>query len=283
MTLKTYANDFTIKVKLGDFATLQSTGLLSGIHKPTPKEAKAHLVTPDTQERVKQFYVAESKVGQKLCPTDLLTAAECGRAVSVKDKMTDVTDVTVLNVDALADAQVSSLPKNIMNVTVHTAAAVDDAMFPEKDGQSYVFYPDKKDPDNIQNYNLLFEILKRSDLAFCSVVNLQNHEGLFRLQVWRGRIVLVKQGFSDRIVEHTVPSEGEFAVAPIPESVITKALKGFAKMSEPLDPVTYRDRVLEEKLAVKAAADNGEVVAAKAAPAVKPSTSLEDLFAGFGE
>lgn len=279
--MKIIVNDFTIKVKLGDFATLQTTGNLIGIHATTPQAAKTHLVAPGTTEQVKQFYIPASLVGQDVKAEQLLTRDMCDSAVIIKDKMTAEVATTVIPKDAAEAIHNSGLPKNVMNVTVHTQADVDAVMFPMKDTQSYVFYPALKDPDNVQNYNLLAGILNDSDLAFCSVVNLQNHEGLFRLQMWRGRIVLVRQGWPEQINPHKAPTEDEFGVAPIPAAVVEKAVKGFNKMVEPLDPETYRDRILAEKVALKEATDNGTVVVKEKAQPT--SSSLEDLLAAFDD
>lgn len=271
----------TIKVKLGPVATLQTSGKLIGVHKPVPKEAKTSLVAPGTTEKVKQYYIPESLVGQDLTADQLLTRDMCDTVVAIKDKITSETSVTALPESILDDIKGSALPKNVMNITVHTAADADSQMFPLKDAQSYVFYPDEKDPDNIQNYNLLAGILRGSDLAFVSVMNLQNHEGLFRLQMWRDRIILVKQGWPEGINEHTPPTEGEFSVAPVPQQVIDKAIKGFTKLVEPIEAETYKNRVLQEKLALKAAVDSGEVVeTVKATPEVSVASldALLDMF-----
>lgn len=277
--MKTYVADMVIKLKLGDFASLTTTGKLVGIHKSKPKEAKTKLLAPGTTEQVRQFYIPESLVGQDVKADQLLTRDMCDNGVVIKDVINSTTAVTVVDSEAFAAVQESALPKNVMNVTVHTRADVDEAMFKAPEGQSFVFYPDLKDPDNVQNYNLLAAVLTNSNLAFCSIVNLQNHEGLFRLDMWRDRIILVKQGFTDQINEHKPPAEGEFDVAPIPEKVIEKAIKGFGKMVEPIDPATYRDRMTEEKVALKVAADNGEVVV-KPEPVKGPSAldALMDLF-----
>jgi hypothetical protein len=196
--------------------------------------------------------------------------------------MTGETEYTPIPKEALKEVAKSDLPKNIMNVTVHTVDDIDQVMFPMKDAQSYVFYPNSKDPDNLTNYTLLVAVLNRSDLAFASVVNLQNHEGLFRLQMWRGRIALVRQGWPDGINEHENPSEDEFKVAPIPDAVIEKAIKGFTKMVEPIDPDTYKDRILAEKVALKTAIDKGEAPVVAEAKEVSVD-ALSALLDAFGE
>lgn len=284
--MKPYCNDFVIKLRLGEFVSLQSTGKLVGVHRPAPKEAKTHLVTPDTHEQVKQYYIPESLVGtnEPISPVSLFTRYDCETAVIIKDKVTDTTTVTILPKENVDEIHKSDLPKNIMNVTVHTQADADAMMFQMKDTQSYVFYPHLKDPDNVQNYQLLLEVLKRSDLAFCSIVNLQNHEGLFRLRVWRDRIVLVRQGYPDSIVEHAPPTEDEFLMtAPLPDKVVDKAINGFSKMVEPLDPETYRNRILAEKVELKEQVDAGSVETVEVKPVKAAVSSLEDLLAAFGD
>jgi hypothetical protein len=281
--MKPYCSQFTIKLKMGELINLQTSGQLFGIHKPVPKEAKTSLVAPDTLEPVKQFYVPQSKLMESAVPTSaLLTRGDCVTANVIKDKVTSDTSITVLPDEHLDSIKDSSLPKNVMTVTVHRKEDADEAMFPLKESQSYVFYPNLEDPDEVQNYQLLVGIISDSKYTFCSVVNLQGHEGLWRLDVWRGRLTLVRQGFPDGLQEHEPPVEGEFGVVAVPESVIGKAVKGLSKFVEPIDPDTYRDRILAEKIELKGAVDSGEVqpVVEKETKATS-LTDLEALFSSF--
>lgn len=272
-----YAKGFVLKLKLGTMVNLQTIGHLEGIHKTLPKQATTKLLTPDTDEAVKQFYVAESLATAESVPASkLFTKSQCKTANVVQDNFTKEVTTTVLDKEQLDEIATSNLPKNVMNLTVHHVQDVDKIMFPAKDGQSYVFYPDANDPDNLQNYQILYETLTRGGLAMCSVVNLQNHENLYRLQAWRDRIILVRQNYPDQIAEHNPPVEGEHGTA-IPEGFIDKFLDGFQKLAEPIEATTYRDRILSEKVALSGA----EVTEVLPKEDVDPVANLEALLGAF--
>lgn len=274
--MKPYCKDFTIKLKY-----LQTTGKLVGIHKPTSQAIKTSLVVPETLESVKQYYLPESKaLAQSAQFSDLLTKDDCESAIVNVDKLTDERTVTVLPKDQVQEIKESDLPKNIMNLTIHKAEEADMQMFPLKNSQSYVFYPDEKDPDNVQNYNLLVAVMQNSDLAFCSIVNLQNHEGLFRLSIWRNRLILVKQGYPEEINEHELPSEDQINL--IPSNIIEKATSKFESLSEPIDSTTYKNRILQETENLKEAIDGGEEFEHKKIE-VKTTTDLNDLLDSFDD
>lgn len=277
---KTFCSKFEIKLKLADFISLSTTGSLIGIHGTPPKESVGNLVSPQTGEGLKQFYIPISKLfGDTVNVEDLLTRDQCDIAVKIKDNEKGEVNQTSLPKEAVQKLHESNLPKNIMNLTVHTRGDADSVMFPVKNGQSYVFYPSSEDPDNLQNYQLLVEVVKRGELAFCSIVNLQNYEGLYRLDVWRERLVLVKQTFPESLVDHSFPGEGEFGVG-LPANVVVKAANAFKKMAEPINVETYKDRITAGKIALKHEVDEG------VEPKIvnkKNASNLEALLEALGE
>lgn len=274
--MKAYATNVTLKLK-----HIQTTGKLIGIHAAEDKASKPVLVIPETLENVRQFYIPESLVGASaVSATDLYTRDDCETAIVKVDKATKERTVNVIPREKTVAVKTSDLPKNVVNLTVHDAVEADKVMFPLQNAQSYVFYPDTVDPDNVQNYNLLTETLKKSSLALCSVVNLQNHEGLFRLGVWRDRLCLIKQGYTDQINPHEVPDEGEFV--SIPSSVIDKAVSKFSKMVEPINGDTYRNRIAADFAALTSSVQNDELVSVSAQPE-QSFTNLDALLDAFDE
>lgn len=273
--MKTAVAEFTLKVPVSP-NTLTVKGKLVGVNAPEPKEAKSKLVSPDdAKEPVLQFYVPESLALQSSIPRDrMYTRGECDVANVVKDQVNGTVEVTALPKDAIEEAKKSALPKNIMTATVHSAEEADKMMFPMKDHQSYVFYPSAADPDYQYDYDLILGLVKRG-FALCSIVNLNNFEGLYRLTVWRDRLVLVRQSFPEAINPHEAPENEPL----VPDVVIDKMAKKVAKKVTPLDMDTYRDRIVAAKIAVKEAVAKGEEIPDTVEIAAPKMTRLEELMA----
>lgn len=272
--MKAHVSDFTIKVPVHPFS-LATHGKLVGVHASEPKEAKSKLVSPDEKhEPVLQFYIPESAALGESIPRDrMYTRGECEIANITKDQLTGVTSVTALPKEALEEAKKTDLPKNLMNVTIHSPEEADKMMFPLKDHQSFVFYPALKDPDDQKNHDIILELLKRG-FAMCSIVNVQNHEGLYRLTVWRDRIVLVRQAYPEAINPHEAPEQASTATT----AFVDKIAKRLTADLTPIDPDTYRDRIVAAKIAVKDAVENGEAIPEKE-KAAAPVSNLDELAA----
>ena len=239
-------------------------GRLVGIRNPEPKEEKTSLVSP-AGEVVKQVY--RTDLGE------IFERSELGNAVIDEDGATKVLDA-----EALKAARESVLPKNIMNVTVHPRADVDDQIFPS-DNNAYVFYPDANDPANKLWADALTTAIAKDDMAYMGVVNLRNHEGLFRLSVWRGHMIIQKMLYPEMLKPH------EFA--PIEDTVTSKKLAAvMAELVTPFVPEEYQDSIAKAKAEVVAAAEAGTTIVVskpKANDAVFDLDAALAAFANFKE
>lgn len=255
---KTYCSNFTVRLKLAELINLDVIGSLLGIHATPPKDSITSLAGPNGED-LKQMYVPVSLLSKEVIPTNqLLNRGDCTIINKQQNDEEGTTEKIVLNKDHLKGIAESSLPKNVMQLTVHNKREVESVMYPAKDGQSYVIYP-KEDVDNLQHYQLLVSAIDNSDLAFCSMVNLQGHEGLFRLETWRGRLVIIKQAFPENLVEHTEPMESEFGNA-LDKKLIIKAIKGFGKLIEPIGAEDYRDRIKNAKIVLKSNTEDIKII-----------------------
>lgn len=183
--LKSYVGKFTLRL-----GPIQTTGRLVSLYasKASTDTTSFKMYSPEG-EKVWQAYTDGSGVIYKTADLKYGTTNENGEFV-------------LLTKEELDTIKTSTLPKNVMNMTVHNAADVGEKLAPVKSGGAYVFYPDEDDPANVQWAHLLTDLLERGDKALVGYVNLQNYEGLFRLVVWRGRIVVQKQAYPEDINPH---------------------------------------------------------------------------------
>lgn len=101
-------------------------------------------------------------------------------------------DGTLVPVEAekITETKKSELAKDVINLTVHDADVVNDSLFPA-DTNAYVFEPDFSDPVNIQWHSLITALLaEHPEFAYVGICNLRNNEGLFRIVLWRDRLVV---------------------------------------------------------------------------------------------
>lgn len=239
--MKTYAKDVTLRLKM-----ISTRGKLIGVHQPAPKETKTQLVHPETHEDMKQFYVAPSFItGDEISTNELRKKDDCPSAFVHVDKASGKRDVKIVDKEALKETKKSILDKNVAELTVHDALVADQAMFQSKEEQSYVFYPHIEDKKNVLDYTILKHLVSDPSLAFCCLMNLQNHECLIRLTLWRDRIVLVKQNFPESINPHEPPAEGD--EPEIPTEFFNKLANKIKSNVSPLEPDTYRDAATHAK------------------------------------
>lgn len=236
--LKAYVSKFTIHM-----GPVSMVGRLISSKKPGQKSKKDPtqfvMVTPDN-EPVVQRYIVEGKPKKLFVPDDLSRAR----------KLEDGTLVPVEK-EVIKEAKTSELPKDVLNLTVHDAAEVDAALIPEG-ATMYVFEPDFSDPVNVQWHSLLLSVLtENTEFALVGVCNLRNSEGLFRLGVWRERLVVQKMVYPDQIEDHKPLDDAHLTTVDGP--AMKKAVKMFTKLAAPFDADEYVDST-RERLAVLASA-----------------------------
>lgn len=238
--MKSYVSNMVIHIGP---ATI--SGRLVGVRKPADPESKTKLVAP-TGESVRQVY--QTPAGEIYQRADLESA-----------KIDENDAAAILDAEALKAASTSALPKDIMNVTVCSLEDVENSTY-ASDNNAYVFYPSEGDPSNKIQADGLAYAIARGNMAFVAIMNLRNHEGLYRLSSWRGHIILQKLLYPEMLNPHET--------VVLDESTTNKKIAMLLEsLSVGFDPDDYRDQIARAKQAVADAAEAGEVIVIeKAAP-----------------
>jgi non-homologous end joining protein Ku len=210
-----------------------------------------------TASGVKQFYACEHSTDHTGYTTGQLAK--------------QTTSGVLVDKTAVDEANVSELPKNILEVEVYRRADVESRTLAA--GQSYVFRPGRG-----KLYQILKHLLRsRPDLTFLGQVNLRDTEKLMMLTI----------GFGDQllITELAWPTElREFPTEDTPDvkaTLIDAAEKIVDSLTSDFDPQRHVKGTKERLTDLVARANAGEVVAPTGAPvtAVLPDTSDDDLAA----
>lgn len=223
--MKSYVSNFTIH--LGPVTT---TGKLVAVRLSKTKSSNAkpqlRYVSPDGNP-VEQRY-RDVTTGKFFEVGDLSKGA-------VNDAGTGM---TVVDEEALAEANKSLLPKDVMKLTVHKVEEVEESIFPA-DSNAYVFYPNEDNPTNKGWADFITTALREAGdrFAFLANMNLRNSEGLYRLSIWRGNLIVQKQLYPSDLNDHHVRSERQ------PDHVVAKAIAAVNTLAEPFDPDTYKSDV----------------------------------------
>lgn len=157
-----------------------------------------------------QFYI---------CPnhTDKYKSGDLDKAKKVGQKLIRV------DKGQAQGAKESSLPLNVLDLTIHPAAEVEAQTYGS--ANAYLFIP------NLQNkqYGVLVDIIKSSPYAFIGPVNIKHHETLVRLTTWQGFLVVQQLLYPEDLSEVDVPQYEHSAdfVATLQEFV-AKNVKEFS-------------------------------------------------------
>lgn len=262
--LKSYVNNFTLRI--GSISTI---GRLVAVEQSVPVKAKTKFVTPDGKS-VKKVYVAED---------DLLNATPTVFQEGQLEKavLNDEGENVLVGKENLAAVKTSQLPKNVLNLTVHDANDVDSQLVSGKNAV-YVFLPDEKDPANVQWGELLIEIVRQSGQAFIGMCNLNNHEGLFRVGLWRGQLTIQKQLYPEQV--KPIPAKEGTSVKT---STVEKAVGVITQHVAPFDVDTYRDlqSAAVKELTDAAIGGNIDVVVENIPVAVATEVDIEAALDAF--
>jgi non-homologous end joining protein Ku len=263
--MKSYVSSFTIH--LGPVTT---TGRLVAVRLPKPKSTytkpQLKYVSPDGNP-VEQRY-RDVTTGE-IYEVDALskgTATESGSMIVVDEQ-------------ALQDANVSLLPKDVMNVTVHDATEVEGSIFPA-DSNAYVFYPKEDDPTNKGWADFVTAALTEAGgkFAFLGNMNLRNSEGMFRLSIWRGHLIVQKQLYPGELNDHNVKNDR------LSKNIRSKAVAAVASLVQPFDPDEYKNDVAERLSELVSETEaNGGVAPKKAGAASLAKVAQFDLDSALDE
>lgn len=265
--MKAYVSKFTIHL-----GPITMNGRLISVKTPGTKTAKAPFVmaTPDGKP-VEQRYIEKGN------PAKMYLPGELTRAVQTETGLAPVAHAGVV-----AETKKSDLPDNVLNLTVHNSDDVDSALFPAE-FNAYVFEPDASDPVNLQWHSLMLALLDQTaEYTLIGVCNLRNTEGLYRLVVWRNRLVVQRMMYPADVHDHG-PLEKALTV-DLDKKTVTKARKMLASLNAPFVADTYVDAT-REKLATLAdvvAASGGVTVAEPVKAEKKPvGINLDDALDAF--
>lgn len=264
--MKSYVSNFVIH--LGPVTT---TGKLVAVRVSKTKSS-------NSKPQLRYVSPAGNPVEQRyrdVTTGDYYEVGDLSKAAVIEDK------VTVVDADALAEANQSLLPKDVMNITVHKLEEVEEAIFPA-DSNAYVFYPNEDDPTNKGWADFITTALREAGdrFAFLANLNLRNNEGLFRLSLWRGNLIVQKQLYPNDLNDHKVRSERQ------PDHIVAKAIAAVNSLAEPFDPDTYSSDVANRiaQLVAETEANGGvSPKPAGAASTAKVATfdldsALDDMF-----
>lgn len=238
---KSHVSDFIIRM-----GPIQTSGRLVAVRLPQakPKGSKIVSCTPFPEAKaVKQVYVpADDPKGPQY------SMGQLGRATLNEDG-----SLTPIPKEALEQAKEPTVPKDTMAVTVHDAKEVEDSLFPSDDN-AYVFEPHGDDPVNIQWYSLLWDSVNDTNgKSFIGSANVRNSEGLYRLAIWRDRLILQRVLYPEEVNDHQA-----LDIEPIDETIKSKFAKTLDKLTTPFDPQVYRDTTKERIAFLQAAYAAGE-------------------------
>jgi len=181
--MRTRVSEFTISL-----GPLQWVGSLIGVCSDS-KKPRFTFISPNGNAVIQQYYCEEEK--KHYLPNELHKQIVQGE------------EETNLSQEEIKIIKASDRPNNVLALSVHPAADIDRILYPA-DAKAYVFSPNVKVPELRRIFNAMVKILEEGNVALLGVCNLAGNEGLFRLTVWRGNLVLQKQTYPEDIKEHDV-------------------------------------------------------------------------------
>lgn len=161
----------------------------------------------------------------------------------------DDDEVPVLTSEALKELRESQLPKNVLTLSVFRAAEVNSMTYWDST-EGYVFQPETGVPQNILFNNMLAAAIHENpQYVLLGMCNLHGHEGLFRLDVWRGNLTLHKIKYPSSLNDHPVRDHN------IDEKGVKAISAVLDKIAKPFDPAAFHNRTAERIFAALADPD----------------------------
>ena len=256
---RSYVSDFTIR--LGNITT---RGKLMSIRDSSKEDQTSTVqITPDVQ-RVRRVWRGPDGT--------IYEDDDLGRATEDEDG-----NLTPVDKEAVKEAKKSALTPNVFDLNVHNRADIDSFLYPDK-SQGYVFIPQIKkgknivdDPANDKAYEILNAMVQNPKIAMIGRVNLNNHEGMFRLGMYRGHIALQKQLYPEEVHEFPVLK------IKLGKEDKTKMSKLAEAMIKDFDPEDYPNEITKRVLdAVSEDYDPATLAVAKAVDNEADLTSMLD-------
>lgn len=173
-------------------------------------------------------------------------------------------DLVRVSAEEVKAARTSELPLNVFQATVHARDEISANVVPGS--KSYIFLP--RSPD--QYYGLLTLMLEAGDNEFIAVCNIKHVEGLYRLTLWNGSVLLQQLLWPEDV------NEFEPVQADASQQLVEAAREMIERIRVPFDPDNYRSTVKEKIRRINEAL--GDAPPKERKP-VKPDTTIDILSA----
>ena len=256
MAIKAYANN--VEAYLDGIKVI---GRLMPIRAPKAKETALRLCTPEGKP-VRQVYINDET-------GELYEKDELGRAREEDGELVPVP------IDEVIEAKQSELPKNEINLTVHRTDDVERYLFPS-DNNAYVFEPVRKneknkivpDPLNVQMHDLVNVMIRENpDITLLGEMNLQGHEGLFRLGLYHGKISFQRQLYPEDLNQY------DFVAPSLEPEVRGMAAEKAHRLISGFEPERYRNMISARLSAI----ESGSIGEIGAVAKMKPASQEVDM------
>lgn len=250
-----YVSDFQIGI-----GPVNLTGSLYGLRKTGSGDSnKFTSICPDCETPTKPSQ-------QYACPTDATHVHPMSELHKAKEIGGELVRV---DVEQVTEARTSQLPLNVFRASIHPVADVADATWHADN--SYVFIPNRAD----EYFGLAVKMVSESGKAFVAMSNVRNSEGFYRLEVWKGYLVMQKLHWPEECETFT-PINVE-----CDDSVFAAAMNMLDKMEEPFDADGFRSSVKLQLESLESALWNGTEIPAMGTPLPVEKPDLLAVLAAF--
>lgn len=251
MAIRAHVSDLTLRLNLPSHGAIETHGRLLPLQTGTSAgrgDGDYKLCTEDRVPVKRKYVHGETE--------QILSDDELHRYIQ-GNKKNDEPEVlkmlTTAEYEAVKEAKKSQLPKDIVEITIHSAES-ENELWPTSDRKSYVLAPPTDDPVHIEAYDILAEIVGNSCFTVLSQANIRNSEGFYALRIWRGYIVLQPMIYTDALNPHEpIKRNLDDAIAKNAFDVGRALMQGF-------DPSVYADNRVEAVRAIEAGTDLAEII-----------------------
>jgi non-homologous end joining protein Ku len=207
------------------FGPWTATGGLSALQTSAKErgEVEMHMCTVDGSGVTRQYVGPDGKPVEEEALVRYYIGEDKEKVVVGKQALED-----------MKESKAETLPMNEMVLTVHPLHQCAGQMYPDGSKNSWVFIPKEDSPESIGIHDNLLLMSER--FAILSHVNINHHEGLFRVIAWRGHLVLQPQLFVDRVRNWPVLDMPE-----VEDEIFNKLEGYFDALSKDYDEEAYLD------------------------------------------
>ncbi len=251
MSIRAHVSKLTLRLKLPNHGSIETQGRLLPIQVGTSAgrgDGEYKLCTAD-KVPVNRVYVHGEKRTE--VPEKDLRRYVQGNLKNDEPEVKKM--LTPEEYEKVKAAKKSKLPKDIVEVTVHSSK-VDDQIWPTSDRKSFLLTRSEDDPEHATAYDFLSEIISNPAFTVLTQANIRNSEAFYALQIWNGQIVMQPMIFTDELHPH----EGYQRV--VDDKTASNAFQVGKALMQEFDADAYANKRLAAIRAVEAGAEDAEVV-----------------------